>query len=77
MLIKGAPGAVLRLFPRPRDTAVAFCAVAEEDAALGLFRRFRERDDSAVNLRYTESRGTITRSTGALDALPPITSVSV
>ncbi len=41
-------GAVLRLFPRPRDTAVAFCAVADEDAALGLFRRFRERDDSAV-----------------------------
>jgi FAD/FMN-containing dehydrogenase len=39
---------VLRLFPRPRDTAVAFCAVADEDAALGLFRRFRERDDSAV-----------------------------
>ena len=43
-----ATGAVLRLFPRPRDTAVAFCAVADEDAALGLFRRFRERDDSAV-----------------------------
>jgi FAD/FMN-containing dehydrogenase len=41
-------GAVLRLFPRPRDTAVAFCAVADEEAALGLFRRFRERDDSAV-----------------------------
>lgn len=41
-------GAVLRLFPRPRDAAVAFCAVADEDAALGLFRRFRERDESAV-----------------------------
>jgi FAD/FMN-containing dehydrogenase len=40
--------AVLRLFPRPRDTALAFCAVADEDAALALFRRFRDRDDSAV-----------------------------
>jgi FAD/FMN-containing dehydrogenase len=40
--------AVLRLFPRPRDTALTFCAVADEDAALGLFRRFRDRDDSAV-----------------------------
>ncbi len=40
--------AVLRMFPRPRDTAVAFCAVASEDAALALFRRFRDRDESAV-----------------------------
>ncbi|WP_439550932.1 FAD-binding oxidoreductase [Falsiroseomonas sp.] len=40
--------AVLRMFPRPRDTALALCAVADEDAALGLFRRFRDRDDSAV-----------------------------
>ncbi len=40
--------AVLRLFPRPRETAVAFCAVPDEDAALALFRRFRERDETAV-----------------------------
>ncbi|MBX9698626.1 MAG: FAD-binding oxidoreductase [Acetobacteraceae bacterium] len=40
--------AVLRLFPRPRETAVAFCAVADEDAALALFRRFRDRDETAV-----------------------------
>jgi FAD/FMN-containing dehydrogenase len=40
--------AVLRLFPRPRDSAVAFCAVASEEAALALFRRFRERDETAV-----------------------------
>ncbi|WP_203069746.1 FAD-binding oxidoreductase [Falsiroseomonas ponticola] len=40
--------AVLRMFPRPRDTALALCAVADEDAALGLFRRFRDRDESAV-----------------------------
>jgi len=40
--------AVLRLFPRPRESAVAFCAVADEAAALALFRRFRDRDESAV-----------------------------
>ena len=40
--------AVLRLFPRPRESEVAFCAVADEDAALALFRRFRDRDETAV-----------------------------
>lgn len=40
--------AVLRMFPRPRENAVMFCAVADEDAALALFRRFRDRDESAV-----------------------------
>ena len=40
--------AVLRMFPKARDTALALCAVADEEAALGLFRRFRDRDDSAV-----------------------------
>ncbi len=40
--------AVLRLFPRPRETELAFCAVADEDAALALFRRFRDRDEGAV-----------------------------
>lgn len=40
--------AVLRLFPQPREAAVAFCAVPDEDAALALFRRFRERDETAI-----------------------------
>ena len=40
--------AVLRLFPRARESEVAFCAVASEDAALALFRRFRDRDEAAV-----------------------------
>jgi FAD/FMN-containing dehydrogenase len=54
-LLVGAEGslgvitaAVLRVFPRARDTALAFCAVRDEDAALALFRRFRDRDESAV-----------------------------
>ena len=54
-LLVGAEGtlgiitaATLRLFPRARQTALAFCAVADEAAALGLFRRFRDRDESAV-----------------------------
>jgi FAD/FMN-containing dehydrogenase len=40
--------AVLRLFPRPREAEVAFCAVRDADAALALFRRFRDRDEGAV-----------------------------
>lgn len=40
--------AVLRLYPRPRETEVALCAVAGEEAALSLFRRFRDRDESAL-----------------------------
>jgi FAD/FMN-containing dehydrogenase len=40
--------AVLRVFPRARDTALALCAVADEDAALALFRRLRDRDESAL-----------------------------
>jgi FAD/FMN-containing dehydrogenase len=54
-LLVGAEGtlgivtaAVLRLFPRARDTALAFCAMADADAALALFRRFRDREESAV-----------------------------
>ncbi|WP_431281723.1 FAD-binding oxidoreductase [Humitalea sp. 24SJ18S-53] len=40
--------ATLRLFPRARVQCVALAAVASEDAALSLFRRFRDRDDTAV-----------------------------
>jgi FAD/FMN-containing dehydrogenase len=54
-LLVGAEGtlgvvtaAVLRLYPRARDTALAFVAVTDEDAALALFRRFRDRDEGAV-----------------------------
>jgi len=40
--------ATLRLFPPTRANAVALCAVASEDAALALFRRFRDRDETAI-----------------------------
>ncbi|PZW42302.1 FAD/FMN-containing dehydrogenase [Humitalea rosea] len=40
--------ATLRLYPPARATAVALCAVASEDAALALFRRFRDRDETAI-----------------------------
>ncbi len=40
--------ATLKLFPRARQTCIALAAVASEDAALALFRRFRDRDDTAV-----------------------------
>ena len=35
--------AMLRLLPLPRRDELAFCAVRDEDAALALFRRFRDR----------------------------------
>jgi FAD/FMN-containing dehydrogenase len=40
--------AVLRLFAKPRESEVALCAVRDEEAALALFRRFRDRDETAV-----------------------------
>ena len=40
--------AVLRLFPRPRSREVAFCALPDLDAALALFRRFRDRDEASL-----------------------------
>ena len=36
--------AVLKLVPRPRETAVALCAVASPEAALALFSRFQAHD---------------------------------
>lgn len=41
--------AVLKLAPRPRERAVAFCAVASAEAALELFRRLRDWDPAAIN----------------------------
>ena len=40
--------AVLKLAPRPRETAVALCAVASPEAALDLFGRFQAHDPGAV-----------------------------
>ncbi|MGH7043687.1 MAG: FAD-binding oxidoreductase [Acetobacteraceae bacterium] len=41
--------AVLKLAPRPRETAVALCAVASVEAALDLFGRFQAHDPGAVS----------------------------
>jgi FAD/FMN-containing dehydrogenase len=41
--------AVLKLAPRPRETAVAFCAVPTPEAALDLFARFQAHDAAAIS----------------------------
>ena len=41
--------AVLRLVPRPRETAVALCAVPSPEAALALFTRIQRADPAAVS----------------------------
>jgi FAD/FMN-containing dehydrogenase len=40
--------AVLKLYPQPRETAVAFCAVASPEAALDLFGRFQRHDMASI-----------------------------
>ena len=40
--------AVLKLFPRPREIAVALCAVASPEAALQLFNRLQQHDAAAI-----------------------------
>jgi FAD/FMN-containing dehydrogenase len=40
--------AVLKLFPRPREIAVALCAVASPEAALDLFNRLQQQDAAAI-----------------------------
>ena len=40
--------AVLKLWPRPRETEVALCAVASPEAALDLFNRFQQHDPAAI-----------------------------
>ena len=51
--------AALRLFPLPREEAVALCAVADEAAALALFRRFRDQDEGAVRAFEYMSAGSM------------------
>jgi FAD/FMN-containing dehydrogenase len=41
-------GAVLKLYPQPREVAVALCAVASPEAALDLFNRLRQHDAAAI-----------------------------
>jgi FAD/FMN-containing dehydrogenase len=41
--------AVLKLVPRPREIAIAFCAVASPEDALELFTRFQAHDAAAIS----------------------------
>src|SRR6185503_14147522 len=41
--------AVLKLVPRPKDVAVAFCAVESAAAALDLFARFQTYDAASIS----------------------------
>jgi FAD/FMN-containing dehydrogenase len=40
--------AVLKLYPRPREIAVALCAIASPEAALDLFNRLQQHDAAAI-----------------------------
>src|SRR4051794_34795746 len=40
--------AVLKLYPQPRETAVALCAVGSPEAALDLFNRVQRHDPAAI-----------------------------
>jgi FAD/FMN-containing dehydrogenase len=50
--------AVLKLAPRPRELAVALCAVPSPDAALDLFTRFQAHDPASVQaFEYMSGQG--------------------
>ncbi len=51
--------AVLKLYPRPRETAVALCAIASPEAALELFNRFQQHDAAAIQAYEFMSGGGI------------------
>jgi FAD/FMN-containing dehydrogenase len=48
--------AVLKLYPQPRETAVALCAVASPEAALSLFNRLQTHDAAAIQAYEYMSR---------------------
>jgi FAD/FMN-containing dehydrogenase len=50
--------AVLKLYPQPRETAVALCGVPSPAAALGLFNRLRQHDAAAIQAyEYMAAQG--------------------
>src|SRR5258708_21347624 len=51
--------AVLKLYPRPRETAVALCALASPEAALDLFNRLQQHDAAAIQAYEYMSRAGI------------------
>jgi len=51
--------AVLKLYPRPRETAVALCALPSPEATLDLFNRLQQHDAAAIQAYEYMSRAGI------------------
>jgi len=51
--------AVLKLYPRPRETAVALCALPSPEATLALFNRLQQHDAAAIQAYEYMSRAGI------------------
>jgi len=65
--------AVLKLFPRPREVAVALCAVPSPDAALQLFQACQRRDPAAIQaFEYMSGAGMALVERFIPDAKPPL-----
>jgi len=65
--------AVLKLFPRPREVAVALCAVASPEAALRLLQSCQQHDPAAIQaFEYMSGAGMALVERFIPDAKPPL-----
>ena len=65
--------AVLKLFPQPRELAVALCAVASPEAALQLFQACQHHDPAAIQaFEYMSGAGMALVERFIPDAKPPL-----